>query len=638
MAGIFSDIDAAGRTLFQRNRQVRAAQVRLLFANSNSAIAVTLLAAPVLALFEWNAAPHRVILAWLLYMLLASASRFLLAHLYGRSGTSHTDSRKWGTAFALGAGLAAAGWGASALLLYSASHPMNQVFLIFVLGGMMLGGASLLAPRPEAFLAFLIPTGLVPALRLVWENDSEHRAMGLLAALFTAVTIMTTWRFCCMIESSLKLRFENRHLIEDLQAAKSQTEKLNQELEQRVEERTAELNESNKRLVDEIKQRERMEEELLRTRNLESLGLLAGGIAHDFNNFLTVVGGNAELARMRLERSSPVQGILDQISNACRHAAFLSSRLLTFAKGGAPIRRMVSVAQLIADAVQLARAGDAVSFDVDVARDLWHAELDATQISQVLHNILLNAKQAMPDVRIIEVRAANLVLMGSGSFVRISIQDYGCGIPHENLSRIFDPYFTTKKSASGLGLTTAYAVVSKHGGRISVESKSGEGTLVIIDLPASQAVAAPEVPAQSLAVRNGTGRLLVMDDDDSLRTALKRILTALGYEVEGARDGAEAIALYEAAVESGRGFDAVLLDLTVSGGMGGVEAAARLREWDPAAKLIVSSGYSDAPVMSHYREHGFDGVLPKPWTLVQLGEVFRSVLVNDRDRKASSTS
>ncbi len=629
--------EAARAAQGQRKRQVRAAQVRLLYGNANTGIGVTILVASVLGYFQWRVIQHPIVLGWLLYMLLVSVGRFILARRFWRASPSCANIGRWSAAFTVGAGLAGGGWGAAGILLYPEAWLMNQVLVVFVLGGMMLGGASLLAPRPEAFLAFLIPTGLLPAIRLLYLGDEGHLAMGLLAIVFTVATLTTTWRFHCTIESSLTLQSENQDLVEDLQIVKNQTEALNQQLELRVQERTAELHQSAELLRAEIARREQMEEELLRVRNLESLGVLAGGIAHDFNNFLTVVQTNIELAKMRLNPGAPVQEILEQTASACQRAAWLSSQLLTFAKGGAPMRRVVSVAELLLDAVNLARAGAAISMGVEIAQDLWSAEVDAGQISQVLHNILLNAKQAMPEGGIIEVRAENIVLRGdekpgSEAYVRVSIRDYGCGIPADILPRIFDPYFTTKRDGRGLGLATAYAIVSKHSGRISVESKHGEGTVFIIDLPASQDRPAPESPVGA-RLWGGTGRLLVMDDEEALRTILDRVLTALGYEVQSARDGAETIALYEAAKASGRGFDAVLLDLTISGGMGGLETALRLKELHPSAKLIVSSGYSDSPVMSNFREYGFDDVLTKPWGPAQLSEVLRRVLVADPERK-----
>ena len=622
----------------QRTRQVRAAQVRLLYSNANTGGAVTIITAPVLSYFQWDVIEHPVVVGWLLYILVVSAARFALTGRYRRASPADTEVNQWGTAFAVGAALAGLGWGAAGILLYPEARLMNQVLLVFVVGGMMLGGVSLLASRPEAFLAFLLPTSLLPAVRLLSDADSAHVVMGSLAVLFMAVTLATTWRIYRTIESSLHLRFENEVLVEDLQTAKRHTEALNQQLELRVQVRTAELQESTERLRAEIKQREQMEEELLRARKLESLGVLAGGIAHDFNNFLTVVLGNIGLARMDLDPGAPFLETLDQTEIACQRAMLLSSQLLTFAKGGAPIRRVTSVAKLILDAVDLARAGSAVHISVDVADDLWCAEVDAGQIAQVFHNVLLNAKQAMVDGGTMEVLAENVPAHGKktltpGAHVRISIRDYGSGISADILPLIFDPYFSTKGSGSGLGLTSAYAIVSKHGGRLSVESKSGEGTVFRIDLPASQSAAAPEEPMGALPP-SGTGRVLVMDDEENIRTLLTHVLSRLGYDVSSARDGVEAVDLCEAARESGHGFDVVLLDLTVHCGMGGVETAARLKSLDPSVRLIASSGYSDASVMSRGREYGFDDVLPKPWAVSQVGELLRRVLTADPEPKS----
>jgi len=494
----------------------------------------------------------------------------------------------------------------------------------------MLGAASLLAPRPEAFLAFLLPAGLVPAVRLFVQGDETHLAMGLLATAFTIATLITTGRIYRTVDSSLRLQIENRNLVSDLQTANQETEALNQALELRVQERTAELHETAEQLRAEIAQREHAEEELLRARKLESLGVLAGGIAHDFNNFLTVVQGNIGLVKSHLNPGEPAQQYLDQAANACKRAAFLSSQLLTFAKGGTPVRRLVSIAELVTDAVELAASGSSIKVAVDVAADLWWALVDPGQIGQVLHNILLNARQAMPSGGTVEVRGENIVSLDStdsaGPRVRLSIRDYGCGISAEVLPRIFDPYFTTKPDGNGLGLATAYAIVANHGGHIGVESKLGAGTVFTVDLPASRETSPPP-PAHVARVETGTERLLLMDDEEALRILFKAVLTHLGYEVETASDGDEAIALYARAKASERGFAAVVLDLTVIGGMGGMETAARLKQLDPSSKLIVSSGYSDAPIMSDFAEYGFDAVILKPWTVIDISEVLRKVLV-----------
>lgn len=618
-----------------RREEVLSAQIQLLYVNAHIGAAVTIIAATILGYLQWRLISTPIVFGWWVYMTSVAAFRFILVWRYSRASPGYTEVGKWRVAYAVAVGLAGAGWGGAGILLYPPAHLPSQVFLVFVLGGMMLGAASLLAPRPEAFLAFLIPAGLVPSVRLLVHGDQTHVAMGLLAALFTVATLVTTWRIHRTVESSLKLQFENRDLVEDLQAANRQAEALNQALEHRVEERTAELQKSTEQLRAEVAQREQMEEELLQARKMESLGTMAGGIAHDFNNFLTVVQGSIDVIRARLDPAEPVQAILDETANACRRAAFLSSQLLTFAKGGAPVRRVVSVAGLVTDAVHLIRAGATVSVALHIEEDLWPAQVDPGQIGQVLHNILLNARQSMPEGGIIEVQAENVVLPNGPDgepWVRVSIRDYGPGIPADVLPRVFDPYFTTKPGGSGLGLATAYAIVAKHGGHIAVESKPGEGTVFTVELPASHETPAPQAPVAG-EIQTGTERILVMDDEEAVRILLTAVLTKLGYDVQTARDGAEAIALYEAAKAAGKGFDAVLLDLTVRGGMGGLEAASRLKELEPSSKLIVSSGYSDAAVMSDFARYGFEAVIPKPWTAAQVSEVFHRVLAGKPDRK-----
>ncbi len=296
---------------------------------------------------------------------------------------------------------------------------------------------------------------------------------------------------------------------------------------------------------------------------------------------------------------------------------------------------MADIGQLVRDAVNLARAGAQTTFEVEISSDLRCAEVDPGQIVQALHSILLNARQAMPEGGIVEVHAGNAIVPDhpeSEARVRISIRDYGCGIPFDVLPRIFDPYFSTKPGASGLGLATAYAIISKHGGALSVESKPGIESVFTIDLPASQASPAPVRPAAA-QLEGGTERVLIMDDEEGLRQLLEAVLTRQGYRVHAARDGAEAIALCEDAAARGQPFAAALLDLTVSGGMGGLEAAARLKELDPNLKLIVSSGYSDNRVMADFRKYGFDDVIRKPWVIADVTEAFRRLLEADADRR-----
>lgn len=421
------------------------------------------------------------------------------------------------------------------------------------------------------------------------------------------------------------------HAESDLAEAKKALQRAHDELAGRVAERTRELEEANERLRVEMGQRRQVEQELLRARQLESLGVLAGGIAHDFNNFLTVVQGNIALAKIHLASDSRAHDVLDQAADACRQAASLANQLLTFAKGGAPVRRIVSMAGILRATVDLVSAGSNIAMELHLADDLWAAEVDPEQIRQALHNVLLNAREALCGRGCIQVRAANRVIstnsasQKAGSYVRISIDDDGPGIPPEILPKIFDPYFTTKTGGTGLGLATAYAIISRHEGHIGVESIPGVRTCFTIDLPAAPS-GVPEEPVSREPIQTGSGRILVMDDNDALRSLLAQMLERLGYEVELAANGDDALAQFGRARAANRPFTAVLLDLTIPGGMGGVPTAARLREMDASVKLIVSSGYSDSPVMADYRRFGFDAVVPKPWSVASLGGALKRLL------------
>ena len=617
----------------QRKRQIRTEQVRLLYANAGSGFVVSILVAFVLASLEWQSIPQWTIVAWLGCTLLVAAARFVLVRLYW-SSPQKFSSDWFGTAFAIGAGLAGVGWAAATVFLYPAANLSNQIFLVFVLGGMMLGGVSLLSARPEAFLAFIVPIGLAVGLRVIVDGDTLHLAMGMLAVLFTMNIIVTSWHNYRTIRTSLLLKFDNLDLLDDLRAANQEKETLNRELEERVVERTAELRDANERLLAENEQRRRVEDDLLRARKLESLGVLVGGIAHDFNNFLTIVMGNLGLARVELERGKPVFDILGQTEGACRRAASLASQLLTFGKGGAPVRQIVSAIPLIEDAVGLTAAGANISITSQIVPDLWSVDIDAPQVSHALQNILLNARQAMPAGGLIELRAENFehsdesLPLDPGKYVRISVRDRGCGISPDILPRVFDPYFTTKKTGTGLGLAAAHAIIAKHRGHISVESTVGLGTTFRIYLPASERKVSPERLVREV-LHPGSGRVLVMDDEEAIRILATRMLEKIGYEVVSAKDGEEAIALYEKAKASGRPFDVVLLDLTVPGGMGGKDCASKLRQLDPSVRLIVSSGYSDDPVLSEFRGYGFDAVLSKPWTVGELSQIFKLVITGD---------
>jgi len=376
--------------------------------------------------------------------------------------------------------------------------------------------------------------------------------------------------------------------------------------------------------LQDVTARRRLEEELARVEKLESLGILAGGIAHDFNNILTAIMGNITLARMVSTNPGKMTARLMDAENACARAQSLTQQLLTFSRGGAPIKKIMSLGNLIKDSCAFALRGSNVSCEVSWDDDLCLVEADEGQLSQVINNLLINATQAMPEGGVVHVRSQNVVIssdpavpLKAGNYVELIIKDHGVGIPAHILPRVFDPYFTTKREGSGLGLATAFSIVKNHEGLITVESEVGVGTSFHVYLPATE----HDVPAENgrrAEAIEGSGRVLIMDDEESIRDLARSALSELGYEVEVARDGEEAVDLYRKARESPRPFDATILDLTIPGGMGGKETVQKIRDVDPQAIVIVSSGYSMDPVMGNYRKYGFDGVVAKPYTLSEL--------------------
>jgi nitrogen-specific signal transduction histidine kinase/CheY-like chemotaxis protein len=370
---------------------------------------------------------------------------------------------------------------------------------------------------------------------------------------------------------------------------------------------------------------------------IESVGVLAGGIAHDFNNLLTAILGNISLAKMETDPGAEAFKVLSQAEKASLRAKDLTQQLLTFSKGGAPIKKVASIIPLLRDCVPLAARGPHLRYEFSLADDLWPVEIDEGQIGQVIQNVVINAGEAMPGGGTIQIRGENVMVekeksrqglsLVMGKYVKISIEDGGVGISEENLSKMFDPYFTTKSNGSGLGLATTYSIIKKHGGYIEVESQIGVGTTFHIYLPASQKKIPPqkEIPTPPPSPSR-QGRILIMDDEEIVRYATGSLLAHLGYEVESARDGAEAIALYQKCKQTGQPFDVVIMDLTIPGGMGGKEAIQKLLEIDPEAKAIVSSGYSNDPVMADYKDYGFRGVVAKPYRIEELREVLHKII------------
>ncbi|MGO9117208.1 MAG: PAS domain S-box protein [Desulfomonilaceae bacterium] len=381
-----------------------------------------------------------------------------------------------------------------------------------------------------------------------------------------------------------------------------------------------------------ITERKRAADDLVRMEKLESIGTLAGGIAHDFNNILTSILGNITLGKMSLQSPDKATRRLEEAEKAVRNATNLTQQLLTFSRGGSPVKKTASILELVSDTCEFATRGSNVRCEFSIPCDIYPVDVDVGQISQVISNLIINAEQAMPKGGVIRVRLENVSVsdghglsLKDGKYLKLSIQDRGVGIPAKILPKIFDPYFTTKQKGSGLGLATAYSIVKNHDGLITVESEHGVGTIFHIYLPASEKPTVRRKDSDRSVVA-GEGKILLMDDEETIRDMASEMLSLLGYEVDVARDGEEAVELYCSAKDSGKPYAAVILDLTVPGGMGGRETIRRLMEINPEIRAIVSSGYSRDPIMSNYNVHGFSGVVTKPYSAEELSRTLDLVI------------
>lgn len=373
-----------------------------------------------------------------------------------------------------------------------------------------------------------------------------------------------------------------------------------------------------------ITEKRALQNELFKVQKLESLGLLAGGIAHDFNNLLTAILGNISLARSLTPPDCAAIHRLQQAEKASDRAKQLARQLLTFSRGGSPVKRTVAPADLIREAAGFALHGANVTCEFEFPDDLRPVEADPGQLNQVVNNLVINAVQAMPGGGRIRIGVENVVLTDAGTiplpgghYVRFAIEDTGMGIHEEIRPVIFDPYFTTKPYGNGLGLSTTYSIIRNHGGHITFDSTPGEGTTFMIYLPASDNPALQDEPEAEI-ITGGSGKVLVMDDEEMIRNVAAEMLRHLGYHPVSCAGGNQAVALYREAMESGEPFHSVLMDLTIPGGMGGKEAVRKLIEIDPHVRALVSSGYAEGHTLGEYRKHGFRGLLPKPYTLQQL--------------------
>lgn len=386
-------------------------------------------------------------------------------------------------------------------------------------------------------------------------------------------------------------------------------------------------------IIRDITSRKELEAQRHIIQKLESTGTLAGGIAHDFNNILGVITGNISYALSQENQEGERYEVLMDVQKGAKQAQDLTQQLLTFAKGGEPVKKIIHLNKLIIESSSFVIRGTQSRCDYHLSEDLWRVEVDSGQINQVISNLVINADQAMPNGGIIVIKTENVEVktdtdlhLAAGKYVKISIQDQGTGILDKYIINIYDPYFTTKQNGSGLGLATTYSIIKRHGGHITVSSEVGKGTVFHIYLKAS-IESVPAIETTPNHIHAGQGKILIMDDQESITKMVARMLNQMGYETESALDGFEAVEKYRASYQSKNAFDLVILDLTIPGGMGGARTITKILKIDPNVKAIVSSGYSNDPIMANFEDYGFCGVLQKPYTKQQLSEMLNKVFI-----------
>ena len=379
-----------------------------------------------------------------------------------------------------------------------------------------------------------------------------------------------------------------------------------------------------------------MEEEVLKSKNFQSIGTLAGGIAHDFNNLLMAIVGNISLAKMNIPRDGKATGFLNEAERIAFMGKNLTHQLLTFSRGGDPVRKIVHIGTVLKEITEKILGGSLIKAQYTIPEGLLRVEIDEDQIKQVIQNMAMNAKEAMPSGGTLSISCENVNITPQNKlslikedYVRISIQDEGYGIPEENLSKIFDPYFTTKgmgpEKGVGLGLAICYSIVKKHNGYILIDSVPHKGTTFQIYLPAYRQEAV-DIPGETKVIRHDKGRILVMDDEEMILKIAKELLQHMGYEVMTTQNGEETIRLYRQAMELKKPFDVAILDLAIPGRMGGKEVIQELALLDPTVKAIISSGYLNDPIIRDFQKYGFSGILTKPYDAKELDEKLQYII------------
>ncbi len=381
-----------------------------------------------------------------------------------------------------------------------------------------------------------------------------------------------------------------------------------------------------------ITKRMKLEDQLRQSQKMDAIGTLAGGIAHDFNNMLGIITGNVSYAMSLMDHDEEMCNALSDTLGGAKQARALTHQLLTFSRGGEPVKKTADINQLIIESAQFVTRGATARCEFELSENLFFVDVDIGQMNQVISNLVINSNQAMPNGGIIHIKSENIKIeanhdihLPEGNYVKISVEDQGTGISEKHLSKIFDPFFTTKQLGNGLGLSTIYSIIKKHHGHISVYSELEKGAVFHVYIPASlKEIEKPE--DKSEVTHHGNGKALVMDDQEPILKMAGRMLNRMGYETTLTTDGLRAMEVYKEAHSSDRPFDLVLLDLTVPGGMGGARAITQLLKINPDVKAVVSSGYSNDPIMANYKDYGFCGIAPKPFSFAQLNELLNQIM------------
>lgn len=690
--------------------------------------------------------------AWFMVLVVLVIARTIHARRSLSTIASYSDAVHNGRIYIVGLTLTGMTWGTVSLFLFPEHSLPHQLFISFVVGGMIVGASVTSAALDHAFLFFSVPALLPLILRFFSAGTEITNTMGLMLLIFLFSILIISRKIRFGILLTIESNLEKEKEIESRKKVEEELRKHQDNLENTITERTKELTLINGELVHQIQERKyterkyqdifhatndaliildastrrisevnqpmldmygyslgevstftfedlgegtspysraeaidhfsaairigpqvfewrakgkrrqvfwvevalqysefengqyviavvrniearkKEEENLLKVKKLESVGLLAGGIAHDFNNILMAITGNINLALSSGNINFEVRKALEEAEKASVRARDLTLQLLTFSKGGEPIKKTSSLREIIKDSADLVLRGRKSSCSFAIPDDLYLVDIDKGQIGQVIQNIIVNADQAMPEGGLIRVTCENVIPQkGSESSgktdrqVKVRFSDNGIGIPARNIDKIFDPFFSTREGGSGLGLAVCQSIINKHGGRISVDSVPGRGSTFTILLPASQQQDEINKSGGPHGFE-GRHRILVMDDEEMVCNITRAMLLKMGLDVTLAKDGAEAIQLYKDSLEYDNPFDLVIMDLTIPGGMGGREAVGRLLDLDSKARVIVASGYSNDPVMARYSEFGFCGAIEKPYVYGELEHLIATLL------------